>query len=109
MPARSARSRNNVRMPLTIEDLRSRREDIVRAARRRGVRAVLVFGSIARGEGGPTSDVDLLVEFEPGRSLLDQVHLIDELTQLLDVRVDVVARGGLLDRDSHILDEAVPL
>jgi predicted nucleotidyltransferase len=53
--------------------------------------------------------VDFLVEFEPGRSLLDQVHLINELGAVLGTRVDVVARGGLLDRDQHIITEAIPL
>jgi len=56
-----------------------------------------------------TSDVDFLVEFGPERSLLDQVHLIADLEQLLGARVDVVAEGGLLDRDTHILAEAVAL
>jgi predicted nucleotidyltransferase len=66
-------------------------------------------GSVARGDATAASDVDLLVEFEPGRSLLDQVHLIADLEALLGRRVDVVAEGGLLDRDGHILAEAVPL
>jgi predicted nucleotidyltransferase len=96
-------------MPPSLEELRRRREDIAAVARRRGVTTVYVFGSVARGDAEDDSDIDLLVEFEPGRSLLDQVHLIDELSQLLEVPVDVVARGGLLDRDAHILDEAVPL
>lgn len=96
-------------VPPSLDELRRRRDDITAIARRRGVTRLYVFGSVARGDAGPTSDVDLLVEFEPGRSLLDQVHLIDELGRLLDTRIDVVARGGLLDRDRHILDEAVPL
>jgi predicted nucleotidyltransferase len=53
--------------------------------------------------------VDFLIEFEPERSLFDQVHLIDELSTVLGTRVDVIARGGLLDRDQRILGEAVPL
>ena len=57
----------------------------------------------------PNSDVDFLVEFEPGRSLLDQAHMIDELGLLLGTRVDFVAKSGLLDRDNHILAEAIPL
>jgi predicted nucleotidyltransferase len=93
----------------TLADLRRSREAILTAARRRGVRSVRVFGSVARGDAGVASDVDLLVTFDAGRSLLDQVHLIDDLEQLLGVRVDVVAEGGLLDRDAHILAEAVPL
>jgi predicted nucleotidyltransferase len=62
-----------------------------------------------RGDATPDSDVDFLVEFEPGRSLLDQAHLIDELAALLGTRIEVVAKGGLLERDHHILVEAVPL
>jgi len=85
------------------------RSEINDVASRRGVRELLVFGSVARGDSRPASDVDFLAEFEPGRSLLDQVHLIEELGVLLGTPVDVVARGGLLERDQHILDEAVPL
>ena len=94
---------------MTLETLRQRRAELLELAQRRGARAVWVFGSVARGESTPSSDVDFLVDFEPGRSLLDQVHLIDEFGALLGIRVDVVARGGLLDRDDHILAEAVPL
>ncbi len=94
---------------VTLETLQQRRAELLELAQRRGARAVWVFGSVARGESTPSSDVDFLVEFEPGRSLLDQVHLIDEFGALLGIRVDVVARGGLLDRDDHILAEAVPL
>jgi predicted nucleotidyltransferase len=93
----------------TLDTLRERRDELLEVARRRGAKAVWVFGSVARGETNPTSDVDFLIEFEPGRSLLDQVHLIDELGAVLGTRVDVVARGGLLERDQHIVAEAVPL
>lgn len=96
-------------MPPSLDELRRRRDDIAAVAQRRGVTKVYVFGSVARGDAEDDSDVDFLVEFEAGRSLLDQVHLIEELSQLLDVPVDVVARGGLLERDAHILDEAVAL
>lgn len=85
------------------------RRAILDVAARRGAARVRVFGSVARGEATAHSDVDLLVRFEAGRSLLDQVHLIDELQALLGVPVDVVAEGGLLERDAHILAEAVPL
>jgi len=96
-------------MVVTLQTLQERRAEVLETARRRGVRAVWVFGSVVRGEATPDSDIDFLVEFEPGRSLLDQVHLIDELETLLGTRVDVVAKGGLLERDRHILAEAVPL
>ena len=67
------------------------------------------FRKFARGDATATSDVDFLVEFGHERSLLDQVHLIADLEQLLGARVDIVAEGGLLDRDTHILAEAVAL
>jgi predicted nucleotidyltransferase len=96
-------------MSIALEALRLRREEILEVARRHGGRAVWVVGSVARGDATSSSDVDFLIEFEPERSLFDQVHLIDELSTVLGTRVDVIARGGLLDRDQHLLDEAVPL
>ena len=50
-------------------ELTAKREQILQAAARRGVRRIRIFGSMARGEAGPSSDVDFLVKFEPGRSL----------------------------------------
>ncbi|MDQ3733313.1 MAG: nucleotidyltransferase family protein [Actinomycetota bacterium] len=94
---------------MDLRELRRSRAAILAAARKRGARSVRVFGSVARGEASEASDVDLLVTFEPDRSLLDQVHLISDLERLLGRRVDVVAEGGLLERDHHILAEAVPL
>ncbi|MDN5855474.1 MAG: nucleotidyltransferase family protein [Actinomycetia bacterium] len=94
---------------MALEEIRRLRREVLDIAARRGAGRVRVFGSVARGEATESSDVDLLVRFEPGRSLLDQVHLIRDLEQLLGVSVDVVAEGGLLDRDAHILAEAVAL
>ena len=94
---------------VALETLRERRDELLEVAQRRGGKAVWVFGSVARGEATPASDIDFLVEFEPGRSLLDQVHLMDELGFLLGARVDVIAKGGLLERDGDILAEAVRL
>jgi uncharacterized protein len=87
----------------------SRREEIRAIASRHRGRKVALFGSAARGEDGPESDVDLLVEFEPGSSLFDLLHLQDDLEALLGCRVDVVSVGGLRERDGRILAEAVPL
>lgn len=94
---------------ITLDTLRQRRAEVLDLAQRRGVQRIWVFGSVARGEANPDSDVDFLVEFETGRSLFDQVHLINDLGTLLGTRVDVVARGGLLQRDQHIVDEAIAL
>lgn len=74
----------------------------------RGHRAYL-FGSVARGEETSASDVDVLVEFEKGRSLFDVAHLENDLRELLGVHVDVVSIGGLLLRDEHIRREAIPI
>lgn len=90
--------------------LEQRRDGIIEVAARHHASNVRVFGSIARGEETDSSDVDLLVDMEPGRSLLDQVRLRRELAQLLGVEVDVVTTGGLLERDRvTILGEAVLL
>lgn len=90
--------------------LKSRREEILRIAARHGARNVRVFGSVARGEADEKSDIDLLVEFEPERSLLDHAGLVVELEELLGRKVDVVTEKGiywLLRR--RILKEARPL
>jgi len=92
------------------DDLLERREEILAVAARHGARRVRVFGSVVRGEETPESDLDLLVEFEPGRSLLDHIALAQDLKDLLGREVDVVTEGGL---HSYIRDrvcrEAVPL
>ena len=92
------------------EKLRTHREDILRAAALRGARNVRVFGSVARGDTSPNSDVDFLVEFEPGRSLVDLSGLLIDLEELLGCEVDVVTERGLhwYIRD-RIFAEAVPL
>jgi hypothetical protein len=77
------------------EVLKTRREEILRIAARRGARNVRVFGSVARGQAGPQSDLDLLVEFEPGRTLLDRVGLMQDLEDALGCKVDVVTEQAL--------------
>ena len=70
---------------------------------------VRVFGSIARGDDTPGSDIDLLVRFASGASLLDQSSLVLELEDLLGVRVDVVSEGGLRGDHDEIRRQAVAL
>jgi uncharacterized protein len=92
------------------EILRHRRQEVLRIASRHGASNVRVFGSVARGEAGPESDVDFLVDLERGRSLLDHAALKVELEQLLERPVDVATERGLKARiREHILQEAIPL
>lgn len=85
------------------------RGEITETVRRHRGRTVAVFGSVVRGEDDERSDIDFLVEFAPGSSLFDLLHLQDELSELLDCPVDVVSTGGLKPRDDHIRREAMPL
>ena len=91
-------------------DILKRREEILAVARRNGASHVRIFGSVARGDATETSDLDLLVRFEPGRSLMDYGMLIEELRDLLGVNVDVVSEGALTRSDrfsDHVFKEAV--
>ena len=90
--------------------LREKRVEILRIASAHGARNVRIFGSVSRDEAGPHSDVDFLVDFEPGRSLLDHAALQIELESLLGQRVDVAAERGLRPRiRERVLREARPL
>jgi hypothetical protein len=84
--------------------------EILEVARRHGARRVRVFGSYARGQHRPDSDIDLLVELEPGRDLFDLVELKQELEERLHRRVDVLTEQSLSPyiRD-EVLREARPL
>jgi len=90
--------------------LSTRRADILTIAARHGARNARVFGSVCRGEAQPTSDLDLLVELEPDRSLLDHSALVQDLREPLGIEVDVVTEPALhwYIRD-RVLPEAKPL
>jgi predicted nucleotidyltransferase len=95
---------------MNVQSLREKREEILQVAAKHGARTIRVFGSVARGEADVSSDLDLLVEMEPGRSLLDLVGLLMELRDLLGCRVDVVTEKGLRERiRERVLKEAVAL
>jgi len=93
-----------------LNELREKREEILSTAARHGARKVRVFGSVVRGEVGPESDLDFLVELEPGRSLLDHAALLLDLQDLLGHDVDVLTDKGIHPRiRDRVLKEAVPL
>jgi predicted nucleotidyltransferase len=96
---------------VTLEELlKAKREEILEVCARYGARQVRVFGSVARGEADEQSDIDFLVELEPGRTLLDLGGLQYDLEQLLGRQVDVVTERGLKPRiRERVLREAVPL
>ena len=92
------------------ELLRDKREAILQVAAKHGARNVRVFGSVARGEADDQSDIDFLVDIEPGRSLLDLGGLLMDLQDLLGQNVDVVTERGLKPRiRERVLHEAVAL
>ena len=94
----------------TLDLLKTKREDILRLAALRGARNLRVFGSVARGEEDSTSDVDFLVDMEPGKSLLDLGGLLMDLQELLGCPVDIVTEKGLKSRlRNRVLQEALPL
>src|ERR1035438_8365028 len=96
---------------VNLDTLRAKRcEEILRLAERRGAHNLRVFGSVARGEANENSDLDLLVAWEPGRSLLDHAGLVQDLQELLGTKLHVGTEKSLhwYVRDK-ILREAAPL
>jgi len=96
---------------VTLDTLRAeRREEILQLAARHGAHNLRVFGSVARGEANESSDLDLLVAWEPGRSQLDHAGLVQDLQQLLGIKVHVGTEKSLhwYVRD-RILREAMVL
>jgi len=90
--------------------LKNKRHAVLALTAKHGAQNPRIFGSVARGEAGSESDIDLLVKMEDGRSLLDLSALALDLKDLLGVKVDVVSEDGLywlLRR--RILKEAKPL
>ena len=92
------------------ELLQAKRENILQTAAKYGAYNVRIFGSVARGEADSDSDVDFLVEMEPGRSLLDLGGLLMDLQELLGCNVDLVTEKGLRSRiREQVLREAISL
>lgn len=96
--------------PLTLNELRARREEILQIAAQHGASNLRVFGSVVRGDADERSDVDFLVEMAQDRSLLDMGELLMDLRDALDREVDVVTEKSLRERvRARVLAEAQPL
>jgi predicted nucleotidyltransferase len=96
---------------MNIRDLlESKRAEILRIAEEHGAHNIRIFGSVARGEADEQSDIDFLVEFEPGTSLLTHSSLVVALEELLGCKVDVAPEKALKERmKRRIIGEAQPL
>ena len=89
---------------MKIGELKEKREQILAIAERHGAQRIQVFGSLAKGESGKESDVDFLIQLEPGRTLLDIIAMKQDLEDLLGRKVDVLTRGGV---SPYLRDEIV--
>ena len=90
--------------------IQEKRREILAIATRHGAYNVRIFGSVARGEADEASDLDVLVDLEQNRSLLDLGGFLADLEDLLQCKVDVVTERGLKNRiRERVLQEAVPL
>ena len=95
---------------VTLNTLRGeKRAEILRVAEVHGARNIRVFGSVVRGDNRDDSDVDLLVEFEEGKTLFDLIGLKLDLQNLLGATVDVVTPNSLRYLRDRVLAEALPI
>jgi predicted nucleotidyltransferase/DNA-binding XRE family transcriptional regulator len=111
-PARRLSAASSVRGQLgpQADKLRRQRRRLLDAAEKHGVSHLRAFGSLARGEATAESDVDLLVDLKPGRTLLDLAAFRREAGEILDLPVDVATTDMLKDRiRNEVLNEALPL
>ena len=93
-----------------VDIVRANRQQILQVARRHGVIGVRVFGSMARGDAGPQSDVDLLIDVGPSPSPWFPGGLVADLEELLGRRVQVVTERGLDELlRNRVLEEAISL
>jgi uncharacterized protein len=92
-----------------IRRLQEHRGALLDASRSHGARDVRVFGSVARREARPDSDVDLLIELESGRTLLDLVAFGREASEILDMPVDVATADMLPDHAERARSESFAL
>lgn len=90
--------------------LQENRDLILSVAKEHGIKNIRIFGSVAKSEDGPASDLDLIVDFEDGRSLFDLIRFKHEIESLVKVKVDVVTENSIHWRiKEEVLDGAIEL
>ena len=95
---------------ITRADLKHKRNEIIEIASNHGARNLRIFGSVARGQEKQSSDLDVLIALEPGRSLLDVVAIKQDLEDLLGCSVDVVTEDAVSPHiREQVLKDAVSL
>ena len=95
---------------ITLAELRNRRSEIEAIAKRHGVILVRVFGSVARGHQTGSSDLDLLVTMDEGRTLIDLIGFEEDAEQALGLPIDVVTDRSLRNAyQQEVLSDAVAL
>ncbi|WP_141731404.1 nucleotidyltransferase family protein [Oligoflexus tunisiensis] len=87
-----------------LDKIKAHRQEILDIAKKYGASNIRTFGSVARGEAGPDSDYDFLIDLEPGRSAFEIGGLLMDLQDLLGAKVDVVTDRGL---NKHIRDKVL--
>ncbi|MCB9456922.1 MAG: nucleotidyltransferase family protein [Anaerolineaceae bacterium] len=103
---------DRTRDPLTLDELRTHRDAIVALAERYGAYNVRVFGSVARGESTPDSDVDLLITARKGVTMFDLVGLWLDLQELLECEVSLTTDDEIPRHErfmQRVRKDAVPL
>ncbi len=89
---------------MNLQQIIQSKKQLLLIASRYGASNMSIFGSIARGEEGPDSDVDFLVDMDDNRDLLDLIGLQEELSKEIGLPVDVVTRASL---NRHIKDRVL--
>ncbi len=93
-----------------LEQLRQKRADILTIADKYGATNLRIFGSVARGDDRPDSDIDILIDQENRWSLFDHIGMMQDLEDLLECKVDVAVAKGLRKRFyDRIVPEAIAL
>jgi predicted nucleotidyltransferase len=95
---------------MDLATLINKKEEILAIAQKYGASNIRIFGSCARGDINPESDIDFLMDIEKGHSLFHRIQLMQELEDLLGTKIDIAKPENLHSRiRDQVLEEAIPL